>query len=133
MNGLKTFLESQKKTGRFKLAVATSAPPSNLDFVVDKLDIKHYFDTLVNSSFVRNGKPDPEIFLKAAELMKIEPQKCIVFEDSFFGIEAAQSAGMKVIGMATNHTHKELIKCETSIDDFTDIPLHTIYQLINKD
>lgn len=133
LKGLNAFLENLKTNAAFKLAVATSAPPSNLDFVMDKLGIRSFFDALVNSSYVSNGKPDPEIFLKAAELLKVNPKRCIVFEDSFFGIEAAHKAGMKVIGVATNHAHEELKDCETSINNFTEISLNTIHQILNKD
>ncbi len=125
VNGLIPFLISLKKAG-IKTAVATSAPTSNLDFTLDLLNIRHLFDAIVDASMVSKGKPDPEIYLKAAKLIDISPDKCIVFEDSISGIKSGQSAGMRVVGLITTHSVDELPETYLSIKDFTSISIEKL-------
>lgn len=107
VSGLKGFLDRLKRDG-WLLAVATSAPTINMDFTLDGLGIRHYFDNFVNSSMVKEGKPAPDIYLKAAEVLNITPGRCIVLEDSLSGIKSGQNAGMAVIALSTTHTRQEL-------------------------
>jgi len=125
VKGLVSFLENLKAAG-IKTAVATSAPTSNLDFTVDSLNIRHLFDTIVDATGITNGKPDPEIYLKAAKLLHISPAECIVFEDSISGIKSGQNAGMRVIGLATTHSPDELPKTSLTIKDFNEISIEKI-------
>ena len=90
--GLLALLDKLKEEG-WLLAVATSAPTVNMDFTLDGLGITHYFDKFVNGSMVKEGKPAPDIYLKAAEVLNVPPGRCIVFEDSLSGIKAGQNAG----------------------------------------
>jgi len=71
---------------------------------------------VVDGHQVRQAKPHPEIYLRAAELLSAAPRNCIVFEDSFSGVEAARAAGARVVGLKT--THRELPGTELAIDDF---------------
>jgi beta-phosphoglucomutase len=77
------------------LAVATSAPPKNIVFTLDELDLRRHFATVVGAADVKQGKPHPDVFLKAAEQLGIDPADCIVFEDAPMGVEAARRAGMR--------------------------------------
>lgn len=106
-----------------KTAIATSAPTSNLNFVVDSLGINHLFDVITDISDVSMGKPHPEIYLKTAERLGVNPVNCIVFEDSLSGIKAAQNAGMSVIGLATTHLPEELPDNILIIKDYTRLSL----------
>ncbi len=90
-------------------AVGTSAPRINLDFVLDRIPIRPYFDALIDSSDVTRGKPDPEIYLTAAERIGCRPEFCLVFEDSFAGIQSGRNAGMKVVALATTHPPERLL------------------------
>lgn len=83
------------------LAVATSAPPGNIEFTLDGLDIRRHFDAIAGAADVERGKPHPDVFLKAAERLGIEAGKCIVFEDAPLGVEAARRAGMRAIVLTT--------------------------------
>jgi beta-phosphoglucomutase family hydrolase len=121
VNGLVPFLTSLRAKG-IKTAVATSAPKSNLDFVLDQLNIRQLFEVVVDSSMITESKPNPEIYLKASALLKIEPENCIVFEDSISGIQSAQNAGMEVIAILTTHKSEELPKTKFQFYDFTEIP-----------
>ncbi len=104
-------------------AVATSAPRINLDFILEHIPIKGYFDALADSSWVTRGKPDPEIYLKAAAELDCPPEACVVFEDSFAGIRSGQNAGMKVVALATTHPPERLqpYSPDLIIHDFTEI------------
>ena len=72
---------------------------------------------------VKKGKPDPEIYLITAEKLNIEPEKCLVFEDSPPGVESAKRAGMKVIGILTTHSKEELNKADLVINNFSELGL----------
>jgi beta-phosphoglucomutase family hydrolase len=98
--GLHGFLESARSLG-IPLAVATSGTRGNVEFVLDGLRIGPLFATVVTGEEVMRGKPDPEMFLTAAQRLGVEPASCLVFEDSRAGVEAAIRAGMRVVVLAT--------------------------------
>ncbi len=118
--GLLEFLKDLRSHG-IKTALATSAGPGNIDFIVDGLGIRDQFDAIIGGAEVRKGKPDPEIYLKAAELVGIEPSACWVIEDSLQGNAAGQSAGMRVVGISTSHTPAELTHTALVRPDFVDL------------
>ena len=94
-------LVAQSKARGVALAVATSAPPANIVFTLDGLDIRKHFDTVVGAADVARGKPHPDVFLKAAERVNTRPEDCIVFEDAPLGVEAARRAGMRAVVLTT--------------------------------
>ena len=94
-------LIAQAKASGVKLAVGTAAPPANVEFTLDGLDLRRHFDAIVGATDVARGKPHPDVFLKAAELCGVEPAHCIVFEDAPLGVEAARRAGMRCIVLTT--------------------------------
>ena len=129
--GLYEFLDAIQNSG-FKTALATSAPPGNVDLVLERLDLRGYFDMILDSTDVTNGKPDPEIYLTAVKRLGVEKNLCIVFEDSRAGIESARNAGLLVIGVSTSHNRKELLEEGVSmvIDDFKNLTLHEVSNLL---
>ncbi|GAB2558773.1 HAD family hydrolase [Spirosoma areae] len=128
--GLVDFLKALKAAG-IRTAVATSAPVENLDFVVDALGIRDYFDALLNESMVSNPKPDPEIYQKAMAMLGVEPAESIIFEDSMTGIQAAKASGAYVIGMATTQSLNELRPFVDDVaTDFTELTLDRLQRLI---
>jgi len=104
--GLQEFLQQAKAAG-IKMAIASAAIPSNIDFVLDGLHIREYFQAIVSAHDVTESKPHPETFLKAAQLLKVRPEECLVFEDAPKGAEAAQNAGMKAVVLTTTHEADE--------------------------
>jgi beta-phosphoglucomutase family hydrolase len=115
--GLLDFLKTLRKHG-IKTALATSAGPGNIDFIVDGLGIRDQFDAIIGGAEVSKGKPDPEIYLKAAELVGVLPSECWVIEDSLQGIASGLNAGMRVVGITTSHTAKELAHTQWIAEDF---------------
>lgn len=131
--GLLAFLNALK-ADHVRLAVGTSAPVSNVLFTLDGLPLRPYFDAIVDASMIRRGKPDPEIYLTAAERVGVLPAQCVVFEDAFAGIEAGLRAGMKVVAVATTHTRDELVDMGASliIDDFRGLTVDAVRALIQS-
>ena len=115
------------------MAVATSAPPENLHFVIDKLGIRNYFDALVDESQIKNCKPDPEIYILAANKLGVPISNCLVFEDSIFGIQSGKAAGMKVIGITTSFGAEQIKMADLIITSFTEISLERIKKLLSID
>lgn len=89
-------------------AVASSTHRANIDVVLERIGLKEAFRVIVSAEDVVRGKPNPEVFLKAAERLGVEAERCVVFEDAYVGIEAGHAAGMKVVGVATTHPSEQL-------------------------
>jgi beta-phosphoglucomutase len=98
--GIREFLEEASKL--VPLAVGTNAEPANVEFTLNGAGIRKYFRAIVDGSQVARAKPAPDVYLRGAELLGVEPANCIVFEDSPVGIEAARAAGMRVVGLLTH-------------------------------
>jgi beta-phosphoglucomutase len=97
-------------------ALATNGELANVDFLLDGAGFRPYFQAVVNGQQVRHPKPHPEIYQRAAELLETEPGNCIVFEDSYSGVEAARAAGMRIVLVST--THGNLPGASFSVDNF---------------
>lgn len=120
LKGLKEFLEMLRKSN-IPLAIGTSAPRANVDFVFKHTGIEKYFEAVLDERAVTIGKPNPEIYLKAAKALKFDPADCIVIEDSLSGVEAGKRAGCKVIGITTTHSDSELSQADLTASDFTTL------------
>jgi beta-phosphoglucomutase len=120
INGLENFLTELKNAG-IKMAMASSATMDDINFILDKIPIRQDFAVIIDGSRVSKGKPNPQIFLKAAEDLKARPEDCVVFEDSLAGIKAANAAGMKVVGITTGHPAADLQPSDLVIDDYSTL------------
>jgi beta-phosphoglucomutase family hydrolase len=121
IKGLENFLAGLKNDG-VKMVMATSATVEDIDFILNKIPIRDDFNEIVDSSMVKKPKPDPQIFLRAAELLNTPPGRCVVFEDSLAGIAAANAAGMKVVGITTGHPADDLRPIvDLVINDYTTL------------
>jgi len=100
VTGFDALIARAKEHG-VKLAVGTAAPPANVAFTLDGLDLRRHFDAIVGAQDVARGKPHPDVFLKAAELCGVAAEHCIVFEDAPLGVEAARRAGMSCVVLTT--------------------------------
>lgn len=92
---------------KLKLAICTGAQKEFLDIVVDQLGIRNKFTVLQNSDDIEKGKPDPEIYLKTCQRLKLNPQECIVLEDSLNGVLAGKQAGCYVIAVPSEYTRDQ--------------------------
>ena len=106
INGLDVFLTAAKKEN-IKMAVGSAAMKLNVDFVLDNLNIRHYFDAVISGDDVKKSKPDAETFLKCAAALQVAPQHCLVFEDVPKGVESAANAGMQAVVITGLHSPDE--------------------------
>jgi beta-phosphoglucomutase family hydrolase len=117
--GVVEFIRSARSEG-ISIALATSAPASNVSFTLEHTGLEGMFEVIVESSQITHSKPHPEIYLKASSLLQLSPDQCVVFEDSLPGIESAGKAGCKVIGVATTLEAERISHADYVIKDFTD-------------
>lgn len=96
--GVTRFLNDLKCNG---MLIALGSASKNAPLILDRIHLKEQFDAIVDGNSVSKAKPDPEVFLTCARLLKVEPAACLVFEDAQAGIEAARNGGMKVIGVGS--------------------------------
>jgi len=106
IKGLDTFLQKTSAAG-IKMAIGSAAITMNIDFVLDGLNIRHYFDAIVSADDVIKSKPDPETYLKCAAQLNVAPEECLVFEDVPKGTESAMRAGMDCVVITTMHEEDE--------------------------
>jgi HAD superfamily hydrolase (TIGR01509 family) len=127
IDGLDAFLSLAESKG-IALSIGTAAPPENVDFVLDNLKIRHYFPVIVGQADVKTSKPHPEVFLKAAALMNLQPEDCLVFEDAPKGIEAAKRAGIDAVAVTSFHSAKELENDNViaTISNYTDTAVQAV-------
>ena len=105
--GLRSLLSALQKK-QVSRAVGTSGPPENVKLILGELGLEECFDAIATGPEVEEGKPAPDIFLLAAQRLGVQPHKCLVFEDSPAGIEAAQRAGCHCVALSTTHAREEL-------------------------
>lgn len=109
----------------YKVALATSSHKEKMEAEVKELEIVSLFDFIVTGDEVRKGKPNPEIFLKAAKKLGVDPKHCVVVEDSTFGIQAAKAAGMFAIAFDSPNTHnQDLSMADVVVDDLEKVKEH---------
>ena len=109
--------------------IALGSASKNAKPILEKVDLLSYFDTIVDGNNVTKAKPDPEVFLLAAEQLGVKPQDCIVFEDAVAGIEAANRANMTSIGIGDSEI---LSEAQFNFEDFTQFNTKFLKELIKK-
>ena len=103
MPGVREWLERLRDAG-VPCSVGTSTHLANMEVTMAKTGLAPFFRGIISSENVQLGKPNPEVFIKAALLIRRDPEQCVVFEDSFAGLKAARNGGMRAIGVATTNT-----------------------------
>ena len=124
--GVRRWLEHLRAEG-WRQAVASSAPRLSLQAMLEALGIAEYFAAAVCAEDVQRGKPDPQVFLLAAERVGAPPARCVVVEDAPAGVEAAHRAGMRAIGVRS--THRE-IRADAVVNTLADLPADAFERLI---
>ena len=129
--GVKKLIINLKSKG-FHIALASSSPHRLINYIMDKTNIDEYFQVKVSGDDVINGKPNPEIFLKTAELMDIKPANCLVIEDSKNGVKAAKQAGMKCIGFRNPDSgNQDLSTSNLIINSFDSFTANLVKKIIS--
>jgi beta-phosphoglucomutase-like phosphatase (HAD superfamily) len=119
-------------TAGFKLGVGSSGPPENISVTLDKLARGRSFGAVVTGADVQRGKPDPQVFLLAAERLGVPPAQCAVVEDAPQGVEAANRAGMTSIGLTGTTTRDALSHARLVVDRLDELAPQRIAELINS-
>ena len=128
MSGTQSFLNLLVQNG-IHISLATAATRNKVADILKHFNIESYFRVIVTGDDVSRGKPDPETFLKVAEILNVRPEECVVIEDAPNGIMAAKNSNMKCIAITTTHAYKELTEADKIIDSFTELTLSTLRQL----
>lgn len=129
--GVREWLEVLAKA-KIPCVIGSSTERANILVALDSLGLREFFPEIICAEDVRHGKPDPEVFLKAAERLRISPQRCVVFEDAHVGIQAARAGGMKVIAVATTHPRHELGEADRIVDRLDDLEIDDLASLVEK-
>jgi beta-phosphoglucomutase family hydrolase len=119
-------LLNQMQTLGIPRAVGSSTPRKNIETVMAMAGLEGFFDAVVSAEDVTAGKPDPQVFLKAAERIGCDPARCIVFEDAHVGIEAGKRAGMKVVAVATTHPLASLTEADLALPNLDGVSVEQL-------
>ncbi|NQU17594.1 MAG: beta-phosphoglucomutase family hydrolase [Candidatus Saganbacteria bacterium] len=122
-------IKEMKQKG-VKLAAASSS--KNATFILEKIELMSYFDANVSGGDLKKGKPDPEIFLSAAQKMGCDPSECIVFEDAKLGVEAAVRGSFACIGINRHDNAEALKKADIVLNDLSETSLDEIIKIVER-
>lgn len=114
--GVLQFLKSAKEDG-LKLALGSASKNSSI--ILNRTGLLSYFDEIVDGNLVSKSKPDPEVFLKGAKLLGLNPEECVVFEDADAGVEAALAGNMKVVGIGNEGALKKANMVVANLGEIT--------------
>ena len=112
-------------------AIASSAPPANIDVIIDELGLRSYFTAIV-TGYDLPGKPDPTLFLKVARQIDVPPERCVVIEDAVAGVQAAKRAGMKCIAVTTSNPARALDGADVVVESLDALPPDAFDQLLGE-
>jgi beta-phosphoglucomutase family hydrolase len=132
MPGSIELIKSLGKNG-IKTAIASSAPPENVDIIIKGLGIEDCFDAYARGTEVAEGKPSPLVFLLAAEKLGVEPADCVVIEDAIAGVAAAKRAGMKCIAVTNSHPKDKLGQADLVVDTLEDVNISDLMKLFETE
>jgi HAD superfamily hydrolase (TIGR01509 family) len=134
IQGIPQFIK-MLKNGGIKIGIYSGASRDDIELMLENSGFADYFDVIVCADDVEKGKPEPEGYIKALELinkkanLKIEPGQCVVFEDSQWGIVAAKKAGMKIVGITNSYPANELEDADLIIDSVSDLTISDLHKL----
>lgn len=120
--GVDTLLKELKKRN-IKAAIGSSS--KNTPIILERIGMSSYFDAIADGNSIKKSKPDPEVFLLAASLLKEDPKHCIVVEDAFAGIDAALRAGCKAVAVGYAAAYE---KAHYSVTDLTELDVDTMLE-----
>ncbi|MGG3279339.1 HAD family hydrolase [Paenibacillus solani] len=116
-------LLAELKARQIPAAIASSSPPVFITAVLRKFNLLDQFECVVSGEEVERGKPAPDVYLKAAELLGVKPEHCMVLEDARHGVAAAKAAGMKCIGFVNpNSGNQDLSQADYVVNSIREVP-----------
>lgn len=127
--GVREFLERLAEAG-IPRVIGSSTELKNIEAILDVIGLREFFGGIVSADDATHGKPHPEIFLKAAERIGVDPRRCLVLEDTHVGIEAGHAGEMKVIGVATTHPREELRRADRVVDRLDEVTIEDLELLV---
>ncbi|HLJ95747.1 MAG TPA: HAD family phosphatase [Gemmataceae bacterium] len=132
--GARALLEGLQTAG-FKQAIGSSAPRKNLELILQLTQSEQYFQAVVSVEDIQRGKPDPEVFLIAANKLAVSPNHCLVLEDAVAGVRAAKAAGMKCIAVRSGGQHSETALVQAGADrvvsNLEQVSIGSVRQLLS--
>lgn len=123
--GVRTWLERLRDAG-VPCAIGSSTHRANIDLSLGMIGLTEFFQGIVTAEDVSHGKPDPEVFVLAAERIQRAPERCVVFEDAHVGIQAARAGRMRVVGVATTHRIEELTEPDVAVHRLDELEIDTL-------
>jgi beta-phosphoglucomutase family hydrolase len=129
--GALKLLQILKKAG-VPCVVASSTHRLNITTALELLKFDSFFSDLVSSENVTHGKPNPQVFLLAAEKIQMTPKQCIVFEDAVVGVQAARAAGMQVVALTTTHAAENFSDADTIVPNLEHLSLTQLEKILEK-
>jgi len=129
--GVTEWLARLQKSG-VPCAIASSTPRANIEVLLTRFGLKETFPVVISAEDVVHGKPDPEVFLKAAERLRLDPRDTVVFEDAWVGIEAAHAADMSAIAVATTHSPEQLRRADLVVSRLDELSVARVTELMEK-
>jgi beta-phosphoglucomutase len=123
--GVVRFLSELREKG---IGIALGSASKNAPMILERIQLSHLFDAIVDGNSITEAKPNPEVFLKGAEKLGVLPENCLVFEDAIAGIEAACNAGMHSVGIGDRET---LGLADLVIPGFENFSLLQLEELLN--
>jgi beta-phosphoglucomutase family hydrolase len=124
--GVETWLRTLRDAG-IPCVIASSTHRENITTTLGVLGLESFFAAMVTAEDVKRGKPDPEVFLRAAEKIGVRPEGGIVFEDALVGVAAAHAAGMRVVAVTTTNTRAALAKADWIVDQLDELAVGTLW------
>lgn len=126
--GVRRWLAALAAAG-WRQAVASSAPRLNVEAILAALEIAHFFEAITSAEDVQRGKPDPQVFLVAAEKLGIAPERCIVVEDAPAGVEGGRRAGMATVGVLWSHAE---LSADLVVRTLDELPPDAFDRLLDR-
>lgn len=127
-------LITELHNNNFLIALASSAPREQIDYILETFGLKHFFNSIISGDDISMGKPNPEIFLSAAKAVGTTPEFCVVIEDSYNGIIAAKNANMKCIAYKNpNSGDQDLSKADIIVTSIYRISLSLFKNMLPQD
>jgi beta-phosphoglucomutase len=127
--GVREWLERLHAAG-WRQAVASSAPPANIETIIDVLGLHDFLQSWASGEEVAHGKPAPDVFLLAAQTLSVDPVRCVVVEDAPAGVEAGRRGGMRTIGITSMNRP---LDADIVVSSLEDLPPDSFERLIHTE